>query len=127
MGWIFLRGEYFGGEYFFGGWIFLKGEYLSGVNIFRGESVTCESLYSREFSIFFFWNFTSRSWIIFISLFFRDCQSFLLHFHFLKRVMGKFNPFSQEKREKFDTKFHKKKFTIQGGCRCRTQNKARQE
>ena len=74
------------------------------------KAVTCESLNSREF-LRFFWNFTSRSWVIFISLSLRDLdfQSFLFHFHFLKRAKRKkFHPFSQGKRVKFDTKFHNK-------------------
>ena len=59
----------------------------------------------------FFFNFSSRSWVIFISLSLLDLdfQSFLFHFHFLKRAKRKkFHPFSQGKRVKFDTKFHNK-------------------
>ena len=66
---------------------------------------------SREFSRFFFWNFTSqsRSQVIFISLLNLDFQSFLFHFHFSKRMKEKkFTPFLEKIRVIFDTKIHEK-------------------
>ena len=51
--------------------------------------VTYECLDSRDF----FWNFTSRSWVIFISLSILDLdfQSFSIHFHFSISISSKKN------------------------------------
>ena len=63
----------------------------------------------------FFWNFTSRSRVIFISLSLLDLdfQSFSFHFHFSKRVKGtKISPFFSRKKEWNFTPSFMKNLTI---------------
>ena len=66
-------------------------------------AVTCKSLFSR---FFLFWNFTSRSQGIFISLFILDLNVFSFHFSFSKRVKGKQNSLFISRKEWKHFRFH---------------------
>ena len=76
----------------------------------------------------FFWNFTSRSQVILISLSLLDLdfQTFLFHFHFSKRVVGKqISPFFSRKISRFGGVFHSVPYTMgvwRDKNRCRRQS-----